>query len=542
MAINPKIKQKAEDIRNKIYGKEVRESLASGIEAISEDVEATIGRQGYVEEQFQDVLDETTGKGVISAPELIAARNGKSNLKTRLDEEHAQVTAQLQQKEQELNAQLAQNDDKAIDIRKLGARLDGVNNDIHYIRQAIEEGYKNIYIPGTGVCLISGTVEIPSNTNIFGDGIGRTIVKLRDDSNTKMFTNLSTANETTKDKNITLSDMTIDGNQANQSGTVLHGVVRFSYAENIVVKNVHAKNGMGTGITVEHVDHFLFEVCLSSGNRDDGFSAGWLSKNGTLRRCKAFENVVSNGTNNQNGIEVEDGASNVTLIDCESRDNTVNYEIKNHTGWEGRPRVENVKVIGCRSIFTTQGGNFHMSVLGDGCDGLSVRDFETIGYGQYISLQNIENTTIDGIHLKPIEINSAETAYGILIQARDGGEVDSVVMNNISIEDTANWGIIIRSAGTERIGKVSLNNVFAKNNGHNTASSDIIRCGIRVQNVETLSLSNIQAISEDDIQRRGISLHSTVGDVTLSSAILKGHNQNLQFDEGVNLVESAVIK
>lgn len=97
LAINPKIKQKAEDIRKKIFGSEVRESLASGIEAISEDVEATIGRQDYVEEQFQDVLDETTGKDVISAPELIAARNGKSNLKTRLDDEHAQVTAQLQQ-------------------------------------------------------------------------------------------------------------------------------------------------------------------------------------------------------------------------------------------------------------------------------------------------------------------------------------------------------------------------------------------------------------------------------------------------------------
>lgn len=98
LAINPKIKQKAEDIRKKIFGSEVRESLASGIEAISEDVEATIGRQDYVEEQFQNVIDETTDKDVISAPELIAARNGKSNLKTRLDDEHAQVTAQLQQK------------------------------------------------------------------------------------------------------------------------------------------------------------------------------------------------------------------------------------------------------------------------------------------------------------------------------------------------------------------------------------------------------------------------------------------------------------
>ena len=48
--------------------------------------------------QFQSVLDETTGKDVISGPEVILARNGKSNLKTRLDEDHAQVTTQLAQK------------------------------------------------------------------------------------------------------------------------------------------------------------------------------------------------------------------------------------------------------------------------------------------------------------------------------------------------------------------------------------------------------------------------------------------------------------
>ena len=53
--------------------------------------------------QFQSVLDETTDKDVISGPEVILARNGKSNLKTRLDEDHAQVTAQLAQTEQALN-------------------------------------------------------------------------------------------------------------------------------------------------------------------------------------------------------------------------------------------------------------------------------------------------------------------------------------------------------------------------------------------------------------------------------------------------------
>lgn len=102
MAIDPIIKKKADDIRNKVYGKEVRESLASGLEEMSSDVvenegrqSVVEGRQDSVESQWQAVSDEMTDKDVISAPEIIAARNGEANLKTRLDEEHQEVTTQL---------------------------------------------------------------------------------------------------------------------------------------------------------------------------------------------------------------------------------------------------------------------------------------------------------------------------------------------------------------------------------------------------------------------------------------------------------------
>lgn len=102
MAIDPKIKQKAEDIRIKKKGIEVRESLASGLEAISEDVVGTINRQNTVEETLQQVIDNTTGKDVISAPEIIAARvdsKGISypNIKTRIDNFEVSTAQQLQQ-------------------------------------------------------------------------------------------------------------------------------------------------------------------------------------------------------------------------------------------------------------------------------------------------------------------------------------------------------------------------------------------------------------------------------------------------------------
>src|SRR5690606_2674343 len=80
----------------------VREALASGLEVMSEDVEETKQRQDSVESQFQAVLDETTGKDVISAPEITAARVGADNtnhpnLKERLDTEYQKLNSQLAQ-------------------------------------------------------------------------------------------------------------------------------------------------------------------------------------------------------------------------------------------------------------------------------------------------------------------------------------------------------------------------------------------------------------------------------------------------------------
>ena len=104
MAIDPNIKKKADDIRNKVYGREVRESLASGLEEMSSDVvenevrqSIVESRQDSVESQWQAVSDEMTDKDVISAPEIIAARDGEANLKARLDKENQEVTAQLAQ-------------------------------------------------------------------------------------------------------------------------------------------------------------------------------------------------------------------------------------------------------------------------------------------------------------------------------------------------------------------------------------------------------------------------------------------------------------
>lgn len=54
-------------------------------------------RQTSVETQFNDIQQVITDKDVISAPEIIAARNGEENLKARLDREYQEVSTQLAQ-------------------------------------------------------------------------------------------------------------------------------------------------------------------------------------------------------------------------------------------------------------------------------------------------------------------------------------------------------------------------------------------------------------------------------------------------------------
>lgn len=86
-----RINQLKISIENEPYMKNMRPDIAEGIGK-------TGNRQADIEEQFQSVIDGTTGKDIISAPEILAARNGEANLNDRLTK-----------KEQEFEIEMAQN-------------------------------------------------------------------------------------------------------------------------------------------------------------------------------------------------------------------------------------------------------------------------------------------------------------------------------------------------------------------------------------------------------------------------------------------------
>src|SRR5690606_24593206 len=94
-----------------------------GIKKINEEVENTTDRQDSVEAQFQSVLNETTGKDVISAPEITAARVGADdtnypNLKERLDTEYQKLSSRLDTEYKQLSSRLD------TEYQKLSSRLD----------------------------------------------------------------------------------------------------------------------------------------------------------------------------------------------------------------------------------------------------------------------------------------------------------------------------------------------------------------------------------------------------------------------------------
>lgn len=91
------VKKMADNVERKMWGIDIRYSISESMRLLDDIVAGNKQRQDHVEDQFQDVIENTTGKDVISAPEIIAARNGKPNLKRRIDDLEGETTAQLAQ-------------------------------------------------------------------------------------------------------------------------------------------------------------------------------------------------------------------------------------------------------------------------------------------------------------------------------------------------------------------------------------------------------------------------------------------------------------
>jgi|GEM_PF-3162803 len=145
-------------IRAAIFGKDVRENIASGIESINAEVINTTTRQGTVEGK-QATLETTFNGLVINAgssnAEIVAARNGEVSLPVRL----AKVDTQLA--------------DMAINVKNFGAKGDGVTDDTQAFKNSlIFASWKcgNVFVPPSdkGYLLSGDNINIPEGVTLYG--------------------------------------------------------------------------------------------------------------------------------------------------------------------------------------------------------------------------------------------------------------------------------------------------------------------------------------------------------------------------------------
>ena len=181
--------------------------------------------------------------------EVTEARNGKSNLKTRLDKEHAQVTEQL--------AHIA------IDATIFGAKGDGETDDTAAIQSAIDflENQRVGSHGGGTVLLPDGefkTTNLLVKSNIILRGSGySSILKLSvDPKNWK--SPIILGGQNCVSENVLIENMVIDGNhptgefvsEIQQS----HGIALEQNSKNIRINNVKFRNTAGDGVWLASKD------------------------------------------------------------------------------------------------------------------------------------------------------------------------------------------------------------------------------------------------------------------------------------------------
>ena len=150
------IKNHLNNIKNALFGQEVRGSIHDGIDAMNKEVESTTNRQKHLEDTF----DQLTINAGNSNAEIVDARvgeNGKSysKLGDRLDS---------------FDSQLEHIEDNILSIKSFGAKCDGVSDDSESIKKAINYVLSNNL---SSTIVIDNEVYI--NKNISIDCMGKTL-------------------------------------------------------------------------------------------------------------------------------------------------------------------------------------------------------------------------------------------------------------------------------------------------------------------------------------------------------------------------------
>ena len=320
-----------------------------------------------------------------------------------------------------------------------GARGDGHSDDTAAIQRALDAAYQAgggiVQIPA-GTFIVRGTddpshgaLQIRSNTELAGAGMGSTVIKLADDWSGKISGVIRTPPSGEAEHDIAIRDLTVDGNKAHAQGDVdgimtgyLPGSPKFD--NNILIERVEVENVSRIGFNPHEQTHNLtIRDSVSHDNGWDGFEADYVSQ-------AVYENDTAYG-NGRHGFNVVTHSSDVVLRNDTSYGNGVDGIVvqrgSEDTAYTARVLVEGNDVYG-------NGGN--------GIELKRVDDSQVLG-------NRVHDNGLDGIHIEASNRNVI-----------DGNQIAD---NSMKVPGSYN-GITIKSYSGDQAGPTTASGNLITNN------------------------------------------------------------------------------
>lgn len=313
----------------------------------------------------------------------------------------------------------------------------------------------------SGTHIVTSTLLPISNTIVQGDGIGATVIKIKDHLTAGTVASISVM-QTTGD-NIIVKDLTIDGNRQNQSwipaGSANYGLAVSS--TNTVVQNCEFKNVTGNGTGVPSLSkNITFDHIFSHDNGKKGLHSGTV-ENIVITNSVFHDNEIDSG------IGLHQGMKKATITNNTSYNNGT-YGI--HLGdSQGKPSYDLI-VTGNKTYHNTICGIYlngdnvtpspkdstNMNKNAIIANNVLINDIMQIAGGRNISIQN---NTIDtgqiyvqvgfNIDIKNNNIYHAKSDYAIKLATSSLSNTNYTTGDQINISgnrivlDTSDYAVII---------------------------------------------------------------------------------------------------
>lgn len=478
MAIPETIKKLANDIRTKIYGREVRESLAKGIEEAGDianladiKADAAVEQVRNIQAQVDQLVVEGDSSVEAAQARVDADGNVFTTLKERLDTKETQFANEI--------GILNKKTDGIVSVKEYGAKGDGVTDDTLAIQNALNQNGTVVFESGK-TYLVTDCLLIGDNIKKI-DGCSAKIIFTREQQGSSSSNINSLFNAFDRKSSLAIENIVLQ-----YTGTFDFG---YSYTGLVNGIDIRSSNGF-SGLYIKNVEAFGFNRAGIQIALDGNYI-----KNVVIENCYLHHNRVA-------GVwfGYVDG---MKVVNCDLTYNGI--ETDNATGY-GCAGIKdcyskNVVIQGNNASYNYRKGiDFHSGyncvITGNICKGNRY-------YGIYAQLTNIYNSQVqpsgdfiisnniisDMVIDKDIDQTKQVEIFGIIFgvtesQGNAGIYKSNFIVqgNTISNMDSKNGGIAYPicciTTGLD-LGSINISN--------NLISAETIQSFVRLQEVTGLT-------------------------------------------------------